>query len=233
MTAAIYEHGICGLIGGASLLYALRIESLVDLSLESAFNFAQSPVWWAMTAALATPYCAYAWIWYHPKKWMEFSKSIGYDPISVFSTMCLTLKMVQLAAMLGWWAQTQEQGVAALPGVLMSQSSYAWGAFAVSLVAGQALNIPVYSQLGNNGVYYGFKLGKVVPWCTGFPFNTGLRHPQYLSGVMFPWGLAHLLITPSSVAAGLFQLPVAVTIMYMCISRVEEVGDADTDHKDE
>ena len=41
-----------------------------------------------------------------------------------------------------------------------------------SLPAGQVLNAAVYRKLGKAGVYYGFKLGRPIPWETGFPFNT-------------------------------------------------------------
>ena len=40
------------------------------------------------------------------------------------------------------------------------------------------LNNAVYSTIGADGVYYGFKLNKHVPWVTGYPFDT-FRHPQY------------------------------------------------------
>ena len=46
------------------------------------------------------------------------------------------------------------------------------------IIAGQSLNVAIYRAIGNDGVYYGFKLGRTVPWCSGFPFNFGLRHPQ-------------------------------------------------------
>jgi len=227
MAAAVYEHFVCALIGGASLLHALQIEKLApEGATPLIIDNKPSQIWWTMTVILTTPYVMYSWIWYNPSKWLSFTKSLGFDPVDLFSHACISLKFVQLAAVLFWWASTQEAGLSSLPAVVMSQSSYALTAFAVATVAAQGLNIPVYSQLGNNGVYYGFKLGKTVPWCYGFPFNTGLRHPQYLGGTMFVWGMAHLLITSSSVADGLFLLPIGVTIMYMCISMVEQVGDA-------
>jgi methylene-fatty-acyl-phospholipid synthase len=42
-------------------------------------------------------------------------------------------------------------------------------------------------------VYYGPKLGHAVPWCTGFPFNLGVRHPQYLGSVLSVWAFLALL----------------------------------------
>lgn len=45
-------------------------------------------------------------------------------------------------------------------------------------VRAQVLNISIYKAIGNDGVYYGFKLGRPVPWSSAFPFNAGFRHPQ-------------------------------------------------------
>ena len=45
-----------------------------------------------------------------------------------------------------------------------------------------------------DGVYYGTKLGKTVPWCTGFPFNI-VSHPQYVGSVMTVLGVTTLLWT--------------------------------------
>ena len=64
--------------------------------------------------------------------------------------------------------------------------------------AGQILNTAVYLTLGSNGVYYGARLGRVVPWVHGFPFRafatrrrgSGVRipHPQYLGSAATAWG---------------------------------------------
>lgn len=93
----------------------------------------------------------------------------------------------------------------------------------------QTLNIGVYKQLGEDGVYYGFKLGRPVPWCHGFPFAevTGLRHPQYTSATLFFWGLCALLATPAAVEDGLVPMMVAWTLMYAAVSKMEQGGDGD------
>ena len=36
------------------------------------------------------------------------------------------------------------------------------------------------------------KLGRPVPWCDGFPFNLGFRHPQYVGGLLTQLGLLAL-----------------------------------------
>ena len=35
-----------------------------------------------------------------------------------------------------------------------------------------------------DGVYYGFKMGRPVPWSSAFPFNLGFRHPQYVGAML-------------------------------------------------
>ena len=63
----------------------------------------------------------------------------------------------------------------------------------IALVAvGQSLNFGIYRAIGIDGVYYGIKLGKRVPWVTGFPFSV-CPHPQYVGSVMTILGLAALL----------------------------------------
>jgi len=68
------------------------------------------------------------------------------------------------------------------------------------VAAGQVLNAAVYATIGGDGVYYGVRLGRTVPWVHGFPFRlfakggkpgTGIRipHPQYLGSAATAWGL--------------------------------------------
>ena len=52
------------------------------------------------------------------------------------------------------------------------------GVRAQGIFLGQLLNMAIYKAIGKNGVYYGYKLGRPVPWCTTFPFNAFTAHPQ-------------------------------------------------------
>lgn len=60
------------------------------------------------------------------------------------------------------------------------------------ILFGQVLNAGIFKAIGHVGVYYGFKLGHVVPWVDGFPFNV-VRHPQYVGSVATVWGAAVLV----------------------------------------
>lgn len=44
---------------------------------------------------------------------------------------------------------------------------------------GQAMNVKVYELLGVQGVYYGVRFGKHIPWVTAWPYNM-VRDPQYI-----------------------------------------------------
>ena len=47
-------------------------------------------------------------------------------------------------------------------------------------------------------MYYGFKLGRPVGWATGFPFNAGFRHPQYVGSIVSQLGILLLLNSPAT-----------------------------------
>lgn len=74
------------------------------------------------------------------------------------------------------------------------------------IVFGQVLNAGIFRAIGHVGVYYGFKLGHVVPWVDGFPFNV-VRHPQYVGSVATIWGGALL-------AAGVVPLPDVILLVF-------------------
>ena len=63
----------------------------------------------------------------------------------------------------------------ALLETITSMSLAAWLFLLVWVGVGQALNAGIYYQIGNPGVYYGFKMGHHVPWAYGFPFSVVTR----------------------------------------------------------
>merc|ERR1719163_2779475 len=85
-------------------------------------------------------------------------------------------------------------GVNAALDAARASPAWCWWILALYLIIGQGLNAAIYAAIGNDGVYYGFKLGRPVPWCTGFPFNVGLRHPQYVGVVLTLWGALTVLL---------------------------------------
>jgi hypothetical protein len=53
--------------------------------------------------------------------------------------------------------------------------------FLAAAIVGQVLNAGVLKALGVNGTYYGTRLGKNVPWVSGFPFNVVSRTYCFLT----------------------------------------------------
>ena len=63
----------------------------------------------------------------------------------------------------------------------------------ILILLGQTLNISVYYRLGIKGVYYGSKLGFMLPYITTFPYNIGIHNPQYIGCMLTFFGLYPLL----------------------------------------
>ena len=66
---------------------------------------------------------------------------------------------------------------------------WAWLVCAVVVAFGQHLNYRVYALLGIDGVYYGSRLGKAVPWVTSYPYSA-FRDPQYVGCIATLLGVA-------------------------------------------
>ena len=66
---------------------------------------------------------------------------------------------------------------------------WAWALSVGLICVGQYLNFCVYRLLGVNGVYYGSRFGKVLPWVSAFPYNT-INDPQYVGCIITLVGCA-------------------------------------------
>jgi len=97
-----------------------------------------------------------------------------------------------------------------------------WLAFLLLVAFGQALNVGIYKAIGKTGVYYGFKLGKKVPWVTGFPFNV-MSHPQYVGSTLTIWGVMLLLhaLMPVHLQSTLLYLTAYWSSLYLFSGYVE------------
>mmetsp|Transcript_37328 Transcript_37328/g.94140 ORF Transcript_37328/g.94140 Transcript_37328/m.94140 type:complete len:193 (-) Transcript_37328:500-1078(-) len=141
-----------------------------------------------LVAALAAPHFLYAFIWFYPNVWRKFA---GKDSVDAFALAGLIGKLVQFQAVALWVWCVRPTGLCL---DLSSVTLTHWLLFLALVAVGQALNVGIYKAIGTNGVYYGFKLGKTVPWYTGFPFNV-VSHPQYVGSALSVWGFAALLHT--------------------------------------
>jgi hypothetical protein len=191
-------------------------------------SFATDPAWWALIVSLSALYWFHAYIWYRPAEFTALSKgplkALGATPVQVFGKLEILFKFQQIGSIIAFWGSAH---------VLSWPPTMGAAAFALLLVVGgQALNVATYAAIGEAGVYYGFKLGETVPWAYGFPFNTGLRHPQYTGVVLTLWGLGMWYVTaPTFVESGLLAAVAVWAGMYVVMSWMEQSGDNDTKAK--
>ena len=85
----------------------------------------------------------------------------------------------------------------------------------------QMLNTAVYRSLGQAGTYYGIKFGKKVAWRRSFPFNLGIRHPQYVGAVMTIW--ACIVLVWQQRPGGLLTLALYWTLLYAATALWEDL----------
>lgn len=196
-----------------------------------------------LLGAMAAPHCLYAYIWDYPESFKQHAahmplRVLGSHAVAVMEKLVLGLKALQLGAVLAWceWGLLPVCGAGALPGdslavvsAVRSAAPARWILGLGLLIPGQALNLGIYKAIGADGVYYGCKLGRSVPWATGFPFNLGLRHPQYV-GAMLSWtGIFALLAATPSTAPPLGFVLLGWSGLY-CASAAHEAS-SDVDNK--
>ena len=150
--------------------------------------------------------------------------------VQAHAALVAAAKLLQQA---GWFALVARAhgGAAAALEAAAGAGAATWALAAALAACGQALNVAIYAAIGKDGVYYGFKLGRPVPWATAFPFNVGLRHPQYVGVVLTILGLATTQLSHATAAAGLPQVAAAWAAMYVVMAAMEEVGDNDKSSK--
>ncbi len=83
----------------------------------------------------------------------------------------------------------------------------------------QSLNVGIFAAIGHEGVYYGVKLGKQVPWVKGWPFDA-VSHPQYVGSCLTLWGMAALVWGQSP--PGLTALVLTWTLLYVTTGLQEQ-----------
>jgi len=231
---------VAALVGGLSL-YLAAIRACGDLAYAS---FERVPTLEFAVAAfgVSSSYLVYALVWFNTKAFIAGCKRVplrllGTSPIGVFQTLVLLFKLVQELVLIGYVAYVLGADLtepASIYGVLkplvlgFAADVPRVATAAVLILAGQTLNAGIYAAIGKNGVYYGFKLGAIVPWVSGFPFNLGFRHPQYVGGTLSQYAFFALLSSPATQAAGLLPLLLWWTTNYALVSWMEaSFGDND------
>eukprot|EP01134_Creolimax_fragrantissima_P004983 CFRG4983T1 len=173
-------------------------------------------------AVLSTPHALYRYVWENPSGFTKKCEKVKKDPVVVIASTGACLKAVQYAACFIWLYRTfqDENGQFILN---LHDIPRGLTAIAFSLITfGQVLNISTYKALKWEGIYYGAKLGKTIPWVHGFPFNT-FNHPQYLGCVCTVWGATLLVLGTMHFYRWMHVLSVGTwwTLLYVFSSMVE------------
>ncbi|KAL1519153.1 hypothetical protein AB1Y20_003413 [Prymnesium parvum] len=187
-----------------------------------------TPAWLLAALAVSGSHVLYACVWYMPEKFSTACASpplslLGKSPVTVFAFLVALAKGLQQLGLLGFVAATYGNPFSAA----MQASGSTWALAAVLICLGQTLNAAIYAAIGKDGVYYGFKLGAPVPWCDGFPFNLGFRHPQYVGGFCSQLGVVAVVSSPAALKAGLLPLGAWWFFLYSATSLMEASGDND------
>lgn len=121
---------------------------------------------------------SYSFVCNRPKTFLSIMKHYTSltDPCEFVHRCLMTGKVGQVAPLVYAWFNI---------GTIPSLTSLTTFILVAAFVAGQILNFSVYNAIGFNGVYYGIKFGKKIPWTYAFPYNvTWLKHPQYIGAVL-------------------------------------------------
>ena len=244
MKGALRDIGVSSCMGLLTFWYFAKDESdWNDATSLTSF----SKEFWLCIFFLSWPYFMFSLIWNSPSTWIRLTSTFplswsgrdsdeGKRAVSAFSKMNLLLKLTQAYGVGQWWISSSNgdvNGAQDMLGYLKENVSVQrLVVAAILMIAGQVLNAAIYYRIGDDGVYYGFKLGRTVPWCTKFPFNVGFRHPQYFGVVLNIWAIAIVLLSPFSLREGLLQISLAWCFMYFLVSCMEETGGESDDSDD-
>jgi hypothetical protein len=179
-------------------------------------------------AALSIERLCYTWVHTFSESFVRFSKTsmgkrMGDTPLDVvFSIFCIN-KCIQIGTFVLWyhyviaWHSPFSIGF-----TFANVTRFQWVCFMHGIVLGQGLNSAIYRAIGKAGVYYGYRLGIEVPWVTGFPFNVGFPHPQYLGTCVTVIGVNVMVATPTHLAAGWLNLTMVQVLYYIYMGLVED-----------
>ncbi len=184
-------------------------------------------------ALVASSHALYAAIWYYPHTFRHLAERttplrfLGANAVGVFSVLVALLKICQQLGLFLIVSANYADTSAAVRDIVLAASPPRLLAAVALLAAGQLLNASIYMAIGKDGVYYGFKLGRPVPWSNAFPFSAGFRHPQYVGGILCELGLFSICSTRTTCEAGLPYLLAWWLALYALTSAIEASGDND------
>mgnify|MGYP006274276003 CR=1 FL=1 len=167
-------------------------------------------------ALLSVERLTYRYAWKRPGRFAARVRRTRFlrtsDPVQGLRSLFVGFKLIQVGVLLGWcmWFGRTWLPLPEAPPVAIT-------AGVTLIVIGQILNASVMHRLGNEGVFYGNRFGRDIPWQTGFPFSL-VAHPQYLGALASVWGfmLAMRFPNPDWVV-----VPLISTVYYAAGARLE------------
>ena len=144
------------------------------------------------------------------------------DSVDLTVALFAVNKILQATAFFGFWhvAANDPDAIRTDDGDVRPRALSRLALGLPLVLAGQVLNAATYAAIGRDGVYYGCRFGRPVPWHTGFPF-TVVSHPQYAGATMTAWGTCALLANRTVVRRGWFGIAAAQSAYYLYMSLVE------------
>ena len=173
---------------------------------------------WLCCLGLSLPHLWYTWLWRSPQKWVARCKRVQQDPSLAMMKFAAMLKVVQFSAFVLWLCSfaTQMDVLRGVHARLLAQDTTMLIAVAL-LIVGQALNTGAMKAISVDGIYYGVRFGKKIPWCTSWPYGGlfSVPHPQYVGSVLTVWALVLGACLPVHYHSGALCLGAVWTIFYV------------------
>ena len=169
---------------------------------------------YAATFLVAVPFMYYFVLWTRPKLWMDFCRrTLKKDPCLAMYHFAAVGKLIQFTA-LGWWYMTAARPITVKE--LVSLPTFRLLVGLLAIIVGQALNVGAFRAVGMEGIFYGCRFGKKIPWCTSWPFGGpfSIRHPQYVGAFSTLLGAAVLVATAQHMEAGLVFVTLSLVLCW-------------------
>jgi methylene-fatty-acyl-phospholipid synthase len=170
----------------------------------------------AAAVLLSLERIAYVVVWRAPDAFRAAcarSTIAAFDhPVDALEALFLLFKAIQIGVFV-WWCWVFGPQPPALPDGRIVPTALG----TLLVIAGQGLNLTVFYRLGRDGVFYGNRFGRPVPWCRAFPFSV-FEHPQYVGTLLSIWGFFLVMRFP---ADDWLALPVVETVYYAAGARAE------------
>jgi hypothetical protein len=188
-------------------------------------EYAADPSWRLAVLLLGVERACYTVMWTAPAAVSRACRVVSrgaWTPVDLTVALFAVNKILQATAYFGFWhvAANDLDAIRTDDGDVRPRALSRLALGLPLVLAGQVLNAATYAAIGRDGVYYGCRFGRPVPWHTGFPF-TVVSHPQYAGATMTAWGTCALLANRAVVRRGWFGIAAAQSAYYLYMSLVE------------